>query len=331
MRARSVRFWRGFGRWPLGDEDSRLFDSVSIHSRSRGSVLKGTSDLPCRRRGIHRHRRRHEALLRRGRQPASRHRERVAPHEAIRRKNGVTEIVEVPIGIDGLALIESRSGAKNYQLTVEDVYKALAATPYGRPNTARTWRDVNPRLPAVAIQVYGPPPTSGTRDSFAELILEKGCEVNPEMKALKEQDKDRHKDVCTKIREDGAYVEAGENDNLLMQKVAAAPGAVGVLGYSFFEENRDRVQAISLGGVAPNMETIQNMQYPGARQMYIYVKKAHVGVVPGIREFLAEYAKAWSNGGYLAQRGLIPSRADVQQQAQAAVASLEAMAGSDLK
>ena len=142
------------------------------------------------------------------------------------RKNGVTEIVEVPIGIDGLALIESRSGAKNYQLTVEDVYKALAATPYGRPNTARTWRDVNPRLPAVAIQVYGPPPTSGTRDSFAELILEKGCDVNPEMKALKEQDKDRHKDVCTKIREDGAYVEAGENDNLLMQKVAAAPGAV---------------------------------------------------------------------------------------------------------
>ena len=125
---------------------------------------------------------------------------------------------------------------------MRDVYRALAANPFGKPNTAKTWKDVNPALPAVAIQVYGPPPTSGTRDSLAELILEKGCESDPAMKALKESDKDRHKDICTKVREDGAYVEAGENDNLLVQKVAANPGAIGILGYSFLEENAGKVQ-----------------------------------------------------------------------------------------
>ena len=148
----------------------------------------------------------------------------------------------------------------------------------------------------MAIQVYGPPPTSGTRDSFAELILEKGCDSDPAMKALKESDKDKHKDLCTKIREDGAYIEAGENDNLLVQKVAANPGAIGVLGYSFLEENGDKVRGIPLGGIAPTAETISSFTYPGARQLYLYVKGEHLNVIPGMREFLAEYAKAWAPG-----------------------------------
>ncbi|HYJ84053.1 MAG TPA: substrate-binding domain-containing protein [Allosphingosinicella sp.] len=245
-------------------------------------------------------------------------------------KNGVKQVIEIPVGIDGLALIEGKDGAA-MSLTARDVYAALAANPFGKPNTAKTWKDVNPALPAVAIQVYGPPPTSGTRDSLAELILEKGCESDPAMKALKESDKDRHKDLCTKVREDGAYVEAGENDNLLVQKVAANPGAIGVLGYSFLEENIDKVKGIPLGGVAPTAETISSLTYPGARQLYLYAKGEHVGVIPGMKEFLAEYARAWAKGGYLERRGLIPSPADVQAKGAEAAAKLAPMPADGLK
>jgi phosphate transport system substrate-binding protein len=246
-------------------------------------------------------------------------------------KNGVKRIIEVPVGIDGLALIEGKSGAA-MTLTARDVYAALAANPFGRgPNTAKTWKDVNPALPAVAIQVYGPPPTSGTRDSLAELILEKGCESDPAMKALKDKDKDKHKDLCTKVREDGAFVEAGENDNLLVQKVAANPGAIGVLGYSFLEENQDKVKGIPLGGIAPTAETISSLTYPGARQLYIYVKGEHLDVIPGMREFLAEYAKAWAKRGYLERRGLIPSPAEVQAKGAEAAAKLAPMTADGLK
>lgn len=245
-------------------------------------------------------------------------------------KNGVRQVIEVPVGIDGLALIESK-GSPGMNLTVRDVYAAIAANPFGKPNTARTWKDVNPALPAVAIQVYGPPPTSGTRDSLAELILEKGCESDPAMKALKESDKDRHKDLCTKVREDGAYVEAGENDNLLVQKVSANPGAIGVLGYSFLEENADKVKGIPLGGVAPTAETIASLTYPGARLLYLYVKGEHVPVIPGMREFLAEYARAWAAGGYLERRGLIPSPADVQAKGAEAATKLTPLAAGALK
>ena len=245
-------------------------------------------------------------------------------------KNGVKQVIEIPVGIDGLAFIESNK-AQSIKLTLEDVYKALAANPYGKPNTAKTWKDVNPALPAVAIQVYGPPPTSGTRDALAEMILEKGCDKNPEMKALKDSDSDKHKDICTKIREDGAYVEAGENDNLLVQKVEANPGAVGVMGYSFLEENADKVRGLPLNGVTPTSETISSFEYPGARPLYIYVKGEHVGVIPGLKEFLAEYAKAWADGGYLVERGLIASPAEVQASALAAATDLKPVTAAELK
>ncbi|TFI60062.1 phosphate ABC transporter substrate-binding protein [Sphingomonas parva] len=245
-------------------------------------------------------------------------------------KNGVKTIIEVPVGIDGLALIEARN-APGFQLTVADVYKAVAANPFGKPNTARTWRDVNPSLPAIPIRVFGPPSTSGTRDSFAELILEKGCESDPAMKALKESDKDKHKDLCTKVREDGAWVDAGENDNLLVQKVTQDPGAVGILGYSFLEENADKVRGIPLNGIAPTAETISALSYPGARQVYVYAKGEHVNAVPGMKEFLAEYSKAWGKGGYLERRGLIPSPADVQAKAVQAATQLTALSADGLK
>jgi phosphate transport system substrate-binding protein len=243
--------------------------------------------------------------------------------------NGVG-VVEVAVGIDGLALIESAQRSTGYQLTARDVYMALAANPFGKPQSARTWRDVNPALPAVAIQVYGPPPTSGTRDSFAELILEKGCDSDPAMKELKDSDKDRHKTVCTQIREDGAFIEAGENDNLLMQKVAANQGAIGVLGYSFLTENRRQVRGIPLSGVEPTDATIADLSYPGARQMFVYAKREHADVIPGMREFLAEYARGWAPGGYLTQRGLIPSPADSRSRAEQAIQRLQPMTAAEL-
>ncbi len=226
---------------------------------------------------------------------------------------GARQVVDVPIGIDGLTLIGANNGPA-FNLTVADIYKALAANPFGKgPNSAQTWQDVNPALPAVKIHVFGPPPTSGSRDSLAELILTKGCESDPAMKALKDSDADRHKDICTKVREDGLFVEAGENDNLLVQKVAADPGSLGVLGFSFLDENADKVRPVSIAGIAPTSETISNLSYPGARKLYIYVKGEHMAAKPALRAFIAAYARSWAAGGPLERRGLVPlSAADAE-------------------
>jgi phosphate transport system substrate-binding protein len=219
---------------------------------------------------------------------------------------GVRNVIEVPIGIDGLTIIEGRGG-QLANLTQADIYKALAANPFGKgPNKAQTWKDVNPALPAVKIRVLGPPPTSGTRDSLADLYLEKGCNSDPAMRALKKADEKKHKDICTKVREDGAFVEAGENDNLLVQKVSQEPGTLGVLGFSYLEENSDKVKPVRIGGVSPSEATIADLSYPGARKLYIYVKGEHLAAKPAIRDFVAAYAKAWGPGGPLEKRGLVP-------------------------
>jgi phosphate transport system substrate-binding protein len=221
-------------------------------------------------------------------------------------KAGAKQIIEVPIGIDGLTLIESNKAAP-LEVTVADIYKALAANPFGKgANRAQTWRDVNPALPPVKIRVLGPPPTSGTRDSLAELILAKGCDSDPAMVALKKSDESRHKDVCTKVREDGAFVEAGENDNLLVQKVSADPGTLGVLGYSYLEQNADRIRPVKIGGVLPTEATIQDLSYPGARKLYLYVKGEHAAAKPAVAKFLALFAQNWGTGGLLEKRGLVP-------------------------
>ena len=219
---------------------------------------------------------------------------------------GVKTIIEVPIGIDGLTIIEGKDG-QLANLTQADIYKALAANPFGKgPNKAQTWKDVNPALPAIKIKVLGPPPTSGTRDSLADLYLEKGCNTDPAMEALKKSDEKKHKDVCTKIREDGAYVEAGENDNLLVQKVSAEPGTLGVLGFSYLEENADKVKPVQIAGVSPSEATIADLSYPGARKLYIYVKGEHLAAKPSLKDFVAAYSKQWGKGGVLEKRGLVP-------------------------
>jgi phosphate transport system substrate-binding protein len=236
-------------------------------------------------------------------------------------KAGAKDVIEVPIGIDGLTLIQAKDQPA-LNLTVEQIYKALAANPFGKgANTAQTWKDVDPSLPATKIRVLGPPPTSGTRDSLAELILEKGCDTDPVMKDLKKADDKKHKETCTKIREDGLYVEAGENDNLLVQKVSADPGSLGVLGYSFLEENADKVAPVSIGNVAPSEATISDLSYPGSRRLYIYVKGEHVAAKPAIKNFIEAYSKAWSKGGPLEKRGLVPlGPADVAAATQQATA-----------
>jgi len=226
-------------------------------------------------------------------------------------KNGVKDLIEIQIGLDGIALAESKDGPA-MKLTPADVYKALAKKPFGKEQTARTWKDVNPSLPAVKIAVYGPPPTSGTRDAFAELVLEKGCNSDPAMKALKASNEDEYKTTCTGMREDGAFIEAGENDNLIVQKLVANPDSVGIFGYSFLEENLDKVRGIALDNVVPTYDSIADFSYPGSRPLYIYVKAAHANVVPGIKQFVAEFATAWNKGGYLTRRGLIAAPDDVR-------------------
>ena len=245
-------------------------------------------------------------------------------------KAGAKNVIEVPVGIDGLTLIQAK-GQPALNLTVAQIYKALAANPFGKAQTAQTWKDVDPSLPAVKIRVLGPPPTSGTRDSLAELILEKGCDSDPAMKALKDSDKDAHKATCTKIREDGAYVEAGENDNLLVQKVSADPGALGVLGYSFLEENIDKVAPVSIAGVAPTEASISALSYPGSRKLYVYVKGEHMAAKPAIKTFIDAYANAMGKGGMLAQRGLVPLGAADATAAAAQASALKPVDPASLK
>jgi phosphate transport system substrate-binding protein len=232
-------------------------------------------------------------------------------------KAGVKEIIEVKIGYDGIVLANSIKGPK-YKLTRKDVFLALAknvpdpASPQTLiANPYKTWKDVNPGLPADKIEVLGPPPTSGTRDAFAELVLESGCSTYAWIKSLKEVDEARFKKVCHSIREDGAYVEAGENDNLIVQKIEANPKAFGVFGYSYLEENVTQIQGAAIDGVLPTFDNIASSKYPVSRPLFVYVKKAHLGVIPGLREFVAEYTsdRALGGEGYLADKGLIPMSA----------------------
>lgn len=245
-------------------------------------------------------------------------------------KNGVKEIVEIQVGLDGVAFAEGNNGP-GIPLTPADVYKALAKTPFGKPNTAKNWKDVNPALPDEPILVYGPPSTSGTRDAFKELILIKGCEADPAMKALKESDKDRHDAICGEVREDGTYVDAGENDNLIVQKIEANAKAIGIFGFSYLEENRDKLKGLPMSSVAPTYETISDFSYPGARPLYIYVKKAHVKAIPGLQAFVTEWSKLWQKGGVLAKSGMVVAPDDVLAASAKAANALPVLDGAQLK
>jgi phosphate transport system substrate-binding protein len=229
-------------------------------------------------------------------------------------KNGVKDIVEVKIGYDGIVLANSKK-ASLFKVSRREVFLALAknvpdpANPTALvANPYKTWNQINKALPADKIEVLGPPPTSGTRDAFVELVMESGCQTFPWIKTLKDVDEARFKRVCDSIREDGGYVEAGENDNLIVQKLEANPKAVGIFGYSFLEENISKIEGSFIDGVEPNFDNIASGKYPVSRPLYFYVKAAHLGVIPGLKEFVAEYVSDRSMGGegYLADKGLIP-------------------------
>jgi len=261
-------------------------------------------------------------------------------------QNGVTDIVEVLVGYDGIAIANSTE-APRLELSLKDLYLALGKDVPGAdgklvPNPNKTWKDVNPALPATKIEVLGPPPTSGTRDAFVELAMEGGAESIAALKTLAGLGADQadairasmaqlgmppglydalaekkggapkgddiFKTIAHAIREDGAYIEAGENDNLIVQKLEANPKAVGIFGYSFLEENADMVQGASVNGIVPDFDSISSGEYPISRPLYFYIKGAHVGKIPGIQEYADEFTsdRAMGEDGYLPERGLIP-------------------------
>jgi len=223
---------------------------------------------------------------------------------------GIT-ITEVKIGFDGIVLGSSKASAP-LNVTLEQIFMALAkevpvdgklvANPYNM------WSDIDPSLPAIKIEVLGPPPTSGTRDAFVELAMEGGAKKIEMLAALRKEDKKAFQKVAHAIREDGAFIEAGENDNLIVGKLEANPNAFGIFGFSFLDQNSDKLQGANVGGVAPEFELIAAGDYPVSRSLFFYVKKEHVGVIPGIAEFVAEFTSesAWGEEGYLVDKGLIP-------------------------
>ncbi len=231
--------------------------------------------------------------------------------------NGVAEVVEVLIGFDGI-VVANDINAPTFNLTLNDLFKALAKkVPTDKEgeliaNPYTMWNEVNAQLPAIKIEVLGPPPTSGTRDAFVELAMEGGCKKYPWIKATKDSDKSKYKTICHTIREDGVYVEAGENDNLIIQKLQKNPDALGIFGFSFLDQNTDLVKGSLVEGAAPEFETIASGEYPVSRPLYFYVKKSHVAEIPGMSEFLNEFTseKAMGQEGYLTDKGLIPLDTD---------------------
>ena len=246
--------------------------------------------------------------------------------------NGVSQITEVQIGLDGIAMATARAtGLSN--MTTQELYYALAKTPFGKPNPTKTWRDVNRSYPAIPIRIYGPPSTSGTRSSVEDLLMEPGCLTSPAMAALKKTNEARYNQICKGVREDGAYIASGENDNLIVQKLEANPGTVGLFGYSYLEENLSKLKGLSLNGVQPSYEAIASFRYPGARPMYIYIKNAHLDAIPGIRAYAAEYVREGTFGanGYLRQSGLIAMSTAHRQRSARIATSMTPMTSAGLK
>lgn len=252
-------------------------------------------------------------------------------------KNGVTDIVEINIGFDGLTLAQSKAGAP-IQLKMSQLFMALAEMVPDKDgklvaNPYKNWSDIDASLPNIKIEVLGPPPTSGTRDSMHELFMEKGAEQIESLKALKTADSKAFDKVWKSVRKDGAYVEAGENDNVIVAKLEGNPNAFGVFGYSFLEENIAKLKGVALDGVEPNFDNIAANKYKGARRMYVYIKKQHVGVIAGIDKFAMEYIsdKALGADGYLASKGLVTLPKEELEKVKADVTAMKPLDGSVLK
>jgi len=244
-------------------------------------------------------------------------------------ENGIDDIIEVKVGYDGIVLANSRK-SDQFEITLRELYLALAKDiPNGngglKENDNDRWSDIDPSLPDAKIEILGPPPTSGTRDAFVELAMEGGCKTFDWIAEMKKTDGDRYKAVCHSFREDDNFIEAGENDNLIVQKLNANPNALGIFGYSFLDQNADSVQGAVINGVVPTFENISDGSYPVSRSLFFYVKKDNIGLVPGIEEFLAEFTSERASGqdGYLAEKGLIPMKPEEHAARKASVLALE--------
>jgi len=245
--------------------------------------------------------------------------------------NGVEEIVEIKVGRDGIAFVSAVDDGVELELTPEIVYRALAANPFGEDQENENWSDIDASLPDAPIIVYGPPASSGTREAMQKLVMEPACTSDPEMAALEENDEAAFIRNCDALRGDSAYSEQGEKDDLIVRKVANNPRAIGVFGYSYLEENQDLVKALSMNGVVPTAQTIADGTYPASRPLYVYVKKAHVGVTPGLEQFVAQWAESWGEGGPLAEIGLVPATEETRESSAAAAENLTAMTGEGLE
>ncbi len=253
-------------------------------------------------------------------------------------KNGVTDIVEIKIGFDGLSLAQSKA-APDLGLTKQQIFHGAGCpefptrTASWSPNPYKTWSDIDPSLPNVKIEVLGPPPTSGTRDSFVELVMEKGAEKFDSLAELKKSDAKAFEKVWKSMREDGAFIEAGENDNLIVQKLQANPNALGIFGFSFLEENAATIKDVAVDGVKATYETIADGSYKVARPLFVYCKKQHVDVIPGMKEFVAEFVseKALGEEGYLAEKGLVTLPGDQLEKVKATVDGMVVLTAADVK
>ena len=247
-------------------------------------------------------------------------------------QNGVSQITEIQVGIDGISFATAKASPFR-SLTQREIYMAIAKTPFGKPNRAKTWHDINASLPNVPIRIYGPPPTSGTRDALGELIMTPPCEANAAMAALKKSNETKFKATCTGVREDGGYVEAGENDNLIVQKIESNAGTIGIFGFSYLEENQDKLRGIPINGVNPTYDTISMFKYPGARPLYIYIKNAHANAIPAVRAYAAEFTKesAFGPNGYLRRSGLISAPNGTRARSQQLARALQALNLASLK
>ena len=249
--------------------------------------------------------------------------------------NGVEKVTEVKIGSDGIVIAQSKEAPK-WDLSLKEVYLALAKSvpdPKGGdklvPNPYKKWSDIDSSLPDMAISVMGPPPTSGTRDAFVEIAMEGGCS---EFDFIKSMEDDEFKSACHSMREDGPFIEAGENDNLIVQRLAQDKGTLGIFGYSFLMENEGQIQALTVDGVEPTPESISDEAYPVARSLYFYVKNAHIGVIPGIQEYVTEFTSegAWGDNGYLVDVGLVPNPRNARMEIAKAVKEMKPMTGNEL-
>ncbi len=241
-------------------------------------------------------------------------------------KNGVKAITEVKIGFDGIVLANSKK-ADRYNLSKEQIFLALAkkVPSEGKliDNPNKSWSDIDPSLPKVKIEVYGPPTTSGTRDAFAELVMEPSCKNLPEFKAAYSEKKPRKK-ACHLLREDGPYIEAGENDNLIVQKLRSNSQALGIFGFGFLDQNTDTVQGSVIAGKEPTFDNISDGSYGISRSLYVYLKDEHIGKTAGLQEFASELIgdEAAGEYGYLTEKGLIPLPAKELETMQGRVSAL---------